>query len=223
MAVPHQVVGMLRGDENGLQTAHAPNLGLSIFGADGDGDLQFRVELAKSSGRFELYGEVSFDFGLPASGKDSEDLPRQVVGRAEIGIRSVVGDGSGERVAYVFDVERRLFKTFFFEGKNREEEVECFCHFGDPVFSPRPDGWANVVDQFAAVAFFAERPFEAEIESGVIDADDGFRLELQNGVAEGVELAEDPRHREEDVGKSHDLQCLHRGDRLDRKLAHPGS
>jgi hypothetical protein len=125
------------------------------------------------------------------------------------------GDARGERMSDIFNGEARSFKAALLKGEEGQEKIKLFDHLGDALFAMGPDAGTDELDEFAAVALFAERFLEAQVESRVVDADDNLGLEFEDLVADGSELAKETGEGEEDVDEAHHLERLHGSDRGD--------
>ena len=76
----------------------------------------------------------------------------------------------------------------FFEWKQAEHQVEEPSHFWDATLVPCPDLGANVVKELELWMGGAQRFCEAQIESRVIDKNDGIRLEPSDFAAHPFKL-----------------------------------
>lgn len=123
-------------------------------------------------------------------------------------------------MADIMSGERGMGKAGGLEREEGEKEVEVLGHEGDSFFAPGPNGGADIVDLFSLKSFFTERAMEAEIEPGVVDADEGFGIEGEDFAPERIEEADHFWEGSDDIDKTHYLEIFHRLDAFDRKLAH---
>jgi hypothetical protein len=79
------------------------------------------------------------------------------------------------------------------------------------------------MNEFSPIAMSPKGSFEAEIEAGIIDADDCLGIEVEDAVADLEELPGDLWQGGEDVEKAHDLEALHPVERLDGQGPHAGA
>ena len=126
-------------------------------------------------------------------------------------------------MADVFHAKRAFGKTGLFKGKQGEEKIDVFLHEGNPFFAPGPDGWADEVDDFPPVPFFAKRAVESQIESGVIDREENFGVEGKDLIAKEEEVAEEFGKGGYHIEKPHHLEIFHGKEGGDGECAHFGA
>lgn len=177
---------------------------------DGEGELEVGVEELEFARHFKLDFEVVADLGGPASGEDADEVFGLLL--FDRALHGGVADEEGG--------ESSPFEVGGLEGEEGEEEVEASCHFGDSLRPPRPDGGADVLDDLAFVAGFAQLGSEAEVESGVVDEDNRFGGSLHDRLAQGAQLAEDGGEAAEGADEPHDLKRLHGEEGGDSSCAH---
>ena len=133
----------------------------------GDGEAGIGVLFADDFRGREHDGEEAADLVFATAGEPADEVGFAGVGVAELG--SAIDHG----VAAELGGEAAGFVKGFFEREDADHEVEDLGHDLDAAFFPGPDLGADVVDEFAGVTAFAEGFGDAEIESGVVDEDDG--------------------------------------------------
>lgn len=79
------------------------------------------------------------------------------------------------------------------------------------------------MDEFSRELFFFQGTVEAEIESRVIDSNEGFGRKFKDFAPERKEEAGDFRQSESDVNEAHHLKAFHRLDAEDGVGAHFGA
>ncbi len=167
-------------------------------GGGGGGEAEGWVFAGEDGSGFEEWGEVFGDFAAAAAGEETDEERVAAFGETAGAVpcdERVAGEDGGEPAAFI---------EFFFEGEDAEHEVEETRHFGDAAAVPCPDLGADVVDDAAGEAGFAEGGGEAEIEARVVDEDDGVGFEGVDGLEGLGEAAAEPWVFAEDLDETDD-------------------